>query len=198
MPVVPDVSPKDPLTDMKLKNLTAALCLSLASLSLPAFAAMPDAPAVPGTEASQPSPHKWREKCAADPQKCEEMKKHREARKAECAADPAKCKEHRRAHRKHRHEKCKADADCKAKLDQHKAKREERKAACAADPAKCKAEREQRRAAHKARCEADADCKARMDKRRAAREERCNKDPSQCTPPRKPWEGTGTAPSAPR
>lgn len=182
---------------MKLKNLTAALCLSLASLSLPAFAAVPDAPAVPGTEASQPGPHKWREKCAADLQKCEEMKKHREARKAECAADPAKCKEQRRA-RKDRREKCQADADCKAKLDEHKAKRKERQAECAADPAKCKAEREQRRAEHKARCEADADCKARMEKRRAAREERCSKDPSQCKPPRKPWEGTGTAPSAPR
>ncbi|PPE73690.1 hypothetical protein C3942_12920 [Solimonas fluminis] len=91
-----------------------------------------------------------------------------------------------------------ADADCKAKLEQHKSQREARKAECAKNPTQCKAERQKHREALKARCEADAGCKAKMEKRRAAREERCAKDPSACEPPRQPWDGTGTAPSAPR
>lgn len=119
-------------------SLAAALLLAIGMA--PALAQLPS-PDAPKLE------HPRAEWCAQNPEKCTEMKKKYEARKAqleaECAANPQKCEE------------------IKKKKQERMAERQERKAQCKADPEKCKAERKAKVEARRA--ELEAKCKAQPD-----------------------------------
>ncbi|HTJ97358.1 MAG TPA: hypothetical protein VL381_07800 [Rhodocyclaceae bacterium] len=91
------------------QTIRRGLALSglLASLALTASAAFAQQ-----DDAKGPPPkmrERMEERCKADPQKCEEMKKRFEERKAECQKDPAACKQKREERRAKMEERCKAD-----------------------------------------------------------------------------------------
>ena len=75
------------------------------------------------------------ERCKADPQKCEEIKKRIEEKHAACKADPEACKAKREEHRKAMQEKCAKDpVACEKKREEFRQKMEERSKA---HPVKC-------------------------------------------------------------
>ncbi|MGH8618585.1 MAG: hypothetical protein ACREUW_12915 [Burkholderiales bacterium] len=74
-----------------------------AAQGLPGATVKPEGAARPATPADREQLRaQMKERCAADPQKCEAMKKEFEARREQCKADPEKCR-----------------AEIKARLDEH-------------------------------------------------------------------------------
>ena len=100
--------------------MTSALALAggVAAQGLPGATVKPDGAAKPGATADRSAERErmraqMKERCAADPQKCEAMKKEHEARRAQCKADPEKCKAEMKAKFDERYKQADANGDGK-------------------------------------------------------------------------------------
>jgi hypothetical protein len=131
---------------------TIAMTGMLAGLLLGAGSVLAQAEGAPPPKPSPEARQKFEERCKADPQKCEEMKKHMAERKAACEKDPEGCKKKREEHRQQMKAKCDKDPQ---KCEEAKKRLEEKRAECQKDPAACKQEREAHRQKMEERCKAD-------------------------------------------
>ncbi len=131
---------------MKLRNLLVAASMLFTLTAVHAEDAKPG-PAMGHGEMRE----EMKQRCAANPEKCaemkERMKKEHEEIRAACAKEPARCKEIRQAHRE---KLCTENPEQCAKMKAH---REEMKKQCDADPKACAARKAEMREKMKERRE---------------------------------------------